>query len=101
MTVRQSVLDLAGLGPLPPSDHTTPEAVDQWYDRLTAITRPVNEAEALILLTLFGPDDCFGVAWSLLHLIETCKSGVPIYSKPSIDANEWLVRLWDRSHREW
>jgi hypothetical protein len=101
MAIRQSVRDLAALGPLPSSDEATPEAVDQWHDRLTAITRPVNEQEALILLTLFGPDDCFGVAWTLLHLIETCPSGVPPYSKPSADANEWVQLLWESSHREW
>jgi len=101
MIVRQSVFELAKLGPMPSSDEATPEAVDQWHDRLIAITRPVNEQEALILLTLFGPDDCFGVAWTLLHLIETCPTGVPIPSKPDDDANEWVRFLWDRSHREW
>jgi hypothetical protein len=106
MAIRQTVVDLLELGPLPASDDAIADdaiakGIDAFYERLMAIARPVTEEEALALMSLFGPDDCFGVAWTLLHLIETCPTGVPIPTKPDPEVNEWIRYLWDRSHREW
>lgn len=36
--------------------------------------------------------DCYGVAWTLLHLIETGPNPV-VTIKPAPDANEWHHRL--------
>ena len=100
MTLRKEVEELVKIGKLPDSDYATVEWLMRWGGALDAISGPVTEAEALALMQLFGPDDCFGAVWKLLHLIETCPAGVPINSKPSPDANEWVQLLWDRSHRE-
>jgi hypothetical protein len=36
-----------------------------------SISRPLNLAEAVALARVLGDDNCFGLAWSLVHLIET------------------------------
>jgi hypothetical protein len=41
---------------------------------LEKITKPVSDEEAQALLDPFGPDDCFGMAWTVLHMIETAPS---------------------------
>ncbi|MGP3974308.1 hypothetical protein ACTWQF_09805 [Streptomyces sp. 8N114] len=43
----------------------------------------------------FGPDDCYGIAWTL-HLIETGPNPV-LTRKPAPDANEWHHILWKRA----
>jgi hypothetical protein len=64
--------------------------------QLTAISRPVTREEAKSLVACFGPDDCYGVAWTLLHLIETGPNPV-LATQPAADANEWQHRLWERA----
>jgi len=58
----------------------------------------VNDEEAALLIECFGPDDCYGLAWALLHLIESAPGGIPLRSKPSPSSNEWIQLLWERSH---
>lgn len=58
------------LGPLP-SEAAPPEQIKRHQNVLQAITRPVSLAEADALAQMFGPDDCFGLAWTLVHLIES------------------------------
>jgi hypothetical protein len=47
-------------------------------------------------VTLFGPDDCFGLGWTLLHLIETAP-GWPIKAVLDGSQGEWIDRLRERS----
>lgn len=63
--------------------------------QLEAITKPVTGEEAAALVSCLGPDDCYGVAWTLLHLIETGPNPA-LNAKPAPDANEWHHRLCDR-----
>ena len=61
---------LKRLEPLPGSDDEKADL--EIYERLLSqVALPVSDDEAKNLLTLFGPDDCYGMAWSLVHLIET------------------------------
>jgi len=48
-----------------------PKIVERWQNLLAAVKTPVSDDEARALVRVFGPDDCFGLAWTLLHLIET------------------------------
>ena len=82
-------------GPLPDEDASA-EEIDARGTQLTAISRPVTAEEAQALLTCFGPDGCYGLAWSLLHLIETGPNPV-LVTRPAPDANEWHHRLWQRA----
>jgi hypothetical protein len=98
MAVRKAVEDFVRLGPLP--DSSAPEEIIALHQiHLQRIKRPVTDEEATLLLGSFGPDDCYGLAWTLLHLIESAPGGVPIKSEPDQSDNEWIRRLWDRSHR--
>ncbi len=94
--VRDEVKIFIEHGPLPES--ATDEKVMKVHeDALAKIKPPVSIDEARSLLTSFGPDDCFGLAWTLLHLIETAPVH-PLDVQPTSDTNEWLQILWDRAH---
>jgi hypothetical protein len=98
MGTRQVVLDFVDLGPLPDSS-ASEDKIALREGQLERIKPPVTEDEAKLLLRCFGPDDCYGLAWTLLHLIESAPSGVPLDRPPLDTDNEWLRRLWARSHR--
>jgi hypothetical protein len=98
MTVRQVVVEFAIMGPLPDSS-ASEETIAKHQARLTRIRRPVTDEEAALLVKCFGPDDCYGLAWTLLHLIESAPGGIPLKEPPSEKDNEWIKRLWARSHR--
>jgi hypothetical protein len=95
--IRKEVAELVDLGSLPPS--SSGEAAIRTHEQaLGRISPPVTTDEARVLLHCFGPDDCFGLAWSLVHLIESAPNA-PLENEPEADANEWLRLLWSRSQR--
>jgi hypothetical protein len=81
-------------GPLPGRD-AGEEEIGRRVRQLEAIRRPVTAEEARSLVACFGPDDCYGVAWSLLHLIET-GPGPVLAARPDPAAGEWHHVLWLR-----
>lgn len=94
MTIRHEVDDLAKVGRFPDedADEQTIEATQRLLERVAG---PVTDDEAQVLATLFGPDGCYGLAWSLLHLIETAPGAAnAIY--PHTAADEWRCRLTRR-----
>jgi hypothetical protein len=97
MVVRTEVLDFVALGPLP-SEEGDASAFAEHQGCLERIERPISDEEAVLLVRMFGPDDCYGAAWTLLHLIESAPSS-PLKQRPSSSDDEWLTRLWDRAHR--
>jgi hypothetical protein len=99
MSVRKVVEEFVRKGVLPDSS-ASEETIATRQRLLERINRPISDAEAEMLARCFGPDDCFGLAWALLHLIETAPGGCPIKSQPGEWENEWVRLLWDRSHRE-
>ena len=96
MNVRKEVEDLVVLGSMP-DEKAELDEIASYEAALFKIEKPVSDEEAALLLELFGPDDCYGLAWSLLHLIETAPSGIPLRTEPSAD-KYWLHLLWARSH---
>jgi hypothetical protein len=75
-----------------PDSSADEEVIAQHEDLLHWISTPVSDEEAVILARLFGPDDCYGLAWTLLHLIETAP-GWPIASALSASDNPWIATL--------
>jgi len=62
---------------------------------LHAIEKPVTDEEAQLMVTCFEDDDCFGLAWALLHLVGSAPS--PLVASRSPDgANARISRLWMR-----
>jgi hypothetical protein len=100
--MRQQVIDLQQMGPLPPSDvairNNMQALVDKYAALIAAIEPPISDDEAKILVKLFGSDDCFGVAWSILHLIETAPHW-PLMDCLGSESNEWIIRLKQRAAR--
>jgi hypothetical protein len=89
--MRRAVAKLAKMGTLPSEE--APVAVIQVYeDLLLSITQPVTDGEAKLLITLFGSDEAYGLAWYLLHLIESAPSW-PIEECLQDESNEWIRRL--------
>lgn len=73
--MRHQVIELAKLGPLPSSDVAVRESLDQLVDNyarlIGAVEKPISDDEARVLVRILGPDDCFGLMWALIQLIET------------------------------
>ena len=97
--MRPEIETLARLGPLPLERDATVEQLKEFEKALLAITSPIEDAEARQLVSLFGPDSCFGLAWTLLHLIETAP-GWPLKDCLSNAANEWIARLRTRANNK-
>jgi hypothetical protein len=82
--VRTSIGRLKQLGPLPSEEQATVEQLKEYEDLLLGIARPVTDEEARVLSKLSGLDDCFGLAWTMLQLIQTAcraeRSGPPSFA---------------------
>lgn len=96
--MRNTVKDFIGLGPLPESSATTEEDLDKRVAALKAINDPVTHEEAFALSESFGPDECFGVAWTLLHLLETAPNP-PRPREEVFQRSEWLRMAWTERRR--
>lgn len=93
--MRADVAAFVAAGPLPDWD-AREEEISYRQAQLEAITRPVTGEEAAALAQCFGPDDCYGLAWTLLHLIETGPNPV-VTTRPGPDTNEWHHTRWIRA----
>lgn len=92
MPLRPAVVALLDAGQLPSEDAEV-ASIAKFERLITAIEEPLNRAEATELLAVFGIDDCYGLAWTLLHLIEA--SDFEFRAAPD-EENEWVQRLWAR-----
>jgi hypothetical protein len=91
--MRDAVQDFIRLGPLPESSAATEEDFAKRVTALNAVSAPITDEESLVLAECFGPDECFGVAWTLLHLVETA----PNHPRPREEVfqrSEWLRTVW-------
>ena len=99
--IRPAVVRLVELGPLPreDSDRADVPTLEKYENALNAIERPVSREEALRLVRLFGPeeDSCFGLAWTLLHLIESCGDGELLDTVD--DYSPWIRRMREGAER--
>ncbi len=92
--MRQEVRDLVRLGQLPDEDAPV-DVIARQENAISKITPPLSDDEARAAVRLFGPDDCYGLAWSLLHLVESAP-GWPLLETLT-DENDWLKRLRARA----
>src|SRR6478609_7137409 len=94
--MQQAIEALVRLGPFPSHFTATPSQVQAIEEQLSQITSPISDEDACALVKLFGPDDCFGMEWTLLHLIETAP-GWPIASALQDLSGEWIDLLRERA----
>jgi hypothetical protein len=95
--MRQEITELGKMGPLPPSksilDNPEGDPLVKKYEALiTSIQPPITDDEARILVGILGPDECFGLEWPLIRLIETAP-GWPLEDCLVNTSNEWAALL--------
>ncbi len=96
--MRPEVEVLVAMGPLPDADAAADDVVklEEYQQVLESVAKPVTDDEAAALAQLFGPGDCFGLAWTLVHLVESAP-GWPLLDRlPPVD-NEWTALLRQRA----
>lgn len=84
MTARPEVVALAAFGPLPPEEVWDETSIDRLASAIAAVPQPLSREERDVLLPLFdrpSEDSIWGVAWGVLHLLETAP------------ADGWQLRL--------
>ncbi|SRR6266404_2964537 len=96
--IRPEVKDLVSLGPFRDSSEADDDLMRKQEELLKSIKPPVSDQEAKELVRLFGPDDYFGGAWTVLHLVESAP-GWPITECLTDTSNEWINRLKARATR--
>jgi hypothetical protein len=98
--MRPEVNDLVAMGPLPDSASAAHDLqrLEAYQRRLESIRKPVSDEEAEALAGLFGPDDCFGLAWTLVHLVDTAPSW-PLVQRIPNSNNVWIQLLRERAER--
>jgi len=94
MPVRESVKAFTEFGGLP-SEEAAIESIAEAQRLLELIEPPISAEEGQLLITAFGSDSCFGLAWKLLHLIETAPNALTADYSLNSD-NEWVRLLEDR-----
>jgi len=98
--IRPEFRQLVELGSLPSTEVATasPARLIALQRVLERIAKPVSMDEAAALTRLFGPDESFGLAWALVHLIESAP-GWPRLDVLPVSDNEWVQLLRDRASR--
>ena len=98
--MRDPVRTFVACGPLPHSNDVDAD-VELRPRQLEAIASRVTMEEARALVTCFnddGEDDCFGLAWTLLHTIESV--AIRLFDRePEPNANAWVRYMWEREER--
>jgi hypothetical protein len=94
--MRTLVTQLVALGQLPSEQEAAAPQVQEFEQVIQKIAPPLTKEEALALLSVFGQDGCFGLAWSLLHLIETAP-GWPYPEARLRAANPWVKSMLERA----
>lgn len=97
--IRQEVIELGRMGPLPESEKAVKENLQELISRyeklIMSIKKPVTDEEARVLVTVFGSDDAFGLVWPLVSLVESAP-GWPLAECLENNDNEWIRMLKQR-----
>ena len=96
--MRPEIKRLVLLGRLPSEVDGPSDRLKQVDDILRTVKKPVTNDEARALSGLFGVDDCFGLAWSLLHLVESAP-GWPLKDVLNAKDSVWIAELRNRAER--
>ncbi|GLW89624.1 hypothetical protein Aglo03_04400 [Actinokineospora globicatena] len=92
--MRPEVRDLVDAGSFPDED-ANEESIERTQLLLERVAAPVTDEEAQALATIFGPDNCYGLSWTLLHLVETAP-GAHTAHYPTHPKNLWRDLLNNR-----
>jgi hypothetical protein len=94
--VRQAFQDLVSLGPLPANDALDAQFAQRYEEAIESLPPTPTAEEAAALVDLLPSDEgtAFGLAWSIVHVIEAS----PAWPVPKAldDRNVWVTRLRER-----
>jgi hypothetical protein len=90
--MRPEVTELVALGSLVASDAVDMAILKKQEELIRKLVKPATDEEARALVKLFGPDESFGLAWALVHFIESAP-GWPLIDCLTDTDNEWIRRL--------
>jgi len=96
--MRPRIVDLIKFGVLPSEEEADIEKIQLIQETLTNIKPPISNQEAEALVKLFGKDSSFGLAWTLLHLVETAPDWPIEKCLKENKTNPWIILLRQRSH---
>jgi hypothetical protein len=73
--MQNAVAELYKLGKMPQETDSV-EKIQTFQDLIEEVKSPITDEEAKYLVNLFNDsqDDCYGLAWLIIHLIETAPS---------------------------
>ena len=94
--MRQEVVELEKLGPLPSSEDADVALLKKFQTLIESIRKPVTDDEARVLVRSFGTDDCYGLVWPLVSLVESAP-GWPLADCLGNTDNEWIRMLRQRA----
>jgi hypothetical protein len=95
--MRSAAIDLINMGVFPSETDLDVVKVQKIQDLLEAVKPPLTNHEAKEFIKLFGNDSCFGLAWTLLHLIESAPDWPIKECLPADDPNPWVICLRERA----
>ena len=97
--MRAAIKELLDMGPLPSyAVAMQPDQLaklERYTQIIVSIREPLTDEEARALVRLFGPDDCFELEKSLVHLIESAP-GWPLWDCLGDASNDWVQMLRQR-----
>lgn len=71
--MRKAVIDLINMGQLPSEDNDDISLFEKYQELIDSISPPISREEANALVLLFGNDGCYGLTFTLVHLIESAR----------------------------
>ena len=89
---------LKKLGPMPSEYSVDVEVVNKYEGLIHQIRTPLKDSEVEILIGLFGPDSFYGLAWTVVSLIETAPNWIMKVSRINSE-NEWVQILKSRAKK--
>src|SRR5258708_1889066 len=95
--IRDAVASLSTRGTLPGSNASAKE-IQQYEQLIREVHPPLSDDEAALLMEILraDDDDTYGLAWSLIHLIESAR-GRPLDICLTANQGEWIQILRQRA----
>jgi hypothetical protein len=90
---RPAVLRLAALGQLPHELDITDADLRERETLIDSLEPPASDEEERLLLPLLGEGTCWGLAWGVVHLVESSPSW-PDWEGVRVLPAEWREMLW-------
>jgi hypothetical protein len=96
--MRSSIEKIRTLGVMPGDATADDQAVKRWEEAVGSIELPVSCEEATVLMGALPHDEssCFGLAWTMLHAIETAPGYGVDFVEQSAAVGPWRATLLHR-----